>query len=88
MITLYARRLCPYCWKVARKLRELDLEYETEYVSFIPPLRSEVRAISGQTQVPVIVDPAHDVDGMNESDDIVAYLEETYGEGRPEDLTA
>lgn len=79
MITLYARRLCPYCWKVVRKLRQLDLEYETEYVSFVRPLRSEVKEISGQTRVPVIVDPEHGVSGMNESDDIVAYVEETYG---------
>lgn len=87
MITLYARRLCPYCWKVKRKLRALGLEYETEYVSFIPPLRSEVKAISGQSQVPVLVDPAYGVGGMAESDDIVAYLEETYGgvDGRDRD---
>ena len=81
MITLYARRLCPYCWKVKRKLRALDLEYETRYVSFIKPLRTEVKELTGETMVPVIVDPEGGVEGMNESDDIVAYLEETYGEG-------
>jgi glutathione S-transferase len=27
----------------------------------------------------VLVDPEHDVEGMPESDDIVAYLEKTYG---------
>jgi glutaredoxin 3 len=30
--------------------------------------------------VPVLVDPEHGVDGMPESDDIVDYLYETYGE--------
>ncbi|NIS35223.1 MAG: glutaredoxin, partial [Actinobacteria bacterium] len=29
--------------------------------------------------VPVLVDPEHGVEGMPESDDIVAYLEQTYG---------
>ena len=81
MITLYARRLCPYCWRVKRKLRELGVEYDTGYVSFVRPLRSEVKRISGQSRVPVIVDPDHGVEGMAESADIVAYLEETYGGG-------
>ena len=81
MITLYARRLCPYCWKVKRKLRELDVAYEVEYVSFVRPLRSEVKRISGQSRVPVIMDSDHGVEGMAESADIVAYLEETYGSG-------
>ncbi|MEF8777341.1 MAG: glutathione S-transferase N-terminal domain-containing protein, partial [Natronomonas sp.] len=40
---------------------------------------TEVKEISGQTGVPVIIDEEHDVDGMPESDDIVAFLEETYG---------
>jgi glutathione S-transferase len=31
--------------------------------------------------VPVLVDTEHGVEGMPESDDIVAYLEETYGAG-------
>jgi len=33
--------------------------------------------------VPVLVDHDEGVDGMPESDDIVAYLEETYGDGAP-----
>lgn len=81
MITLYARRLCPYCWRVKRKLDALGVDYETAYVSFLPFRRSEVKAISDQSQVPVIVDTEHEVTGMNESSDIVAYLEETYGAG-------
>jgi glutathione S-transferase len=31
--------------------------------------------------VPVLVDTEHGVEGMPESDDIVAYLEETYDAG-------
>ena len=41
--------------------------------------RTEVEEVSGQTGVPVLVDPDHDVEGMPESDDIVAYLDRTYG---------
>ena len=82
MIKLYVRLLCPYCRKVKRKLDELDLEYETQRVSFIPVLRSEVKAVSGQSKVPVLVDPEHEIEGMPESDDIVRYLQETYGTER------
>lgn len=80
-INLYELPGCPYCAKVRRKLDELGLEYQVTEVPASHDEREEVLAISGQTEVPVIVDEANGVDGMHESDDIVAYLEETYGSG-------
>ncbi|AHG03777.1 glutaredoxin [Halobacterium sp. DL1] len=80
MLELYVQPLCPYCRKVKRVLHELDLEYTTHRVSFFKFRRDEVRELSNQSEVPVLVDSEHGVDGMNESDDIVAYLRETYGE--------
>ena len=80
-VELYKLPGCPYCAKVERKLDELDLEYVEHEVPSAHGQRTEVEELSGQTGVPVIVDEAHDVDAMNESDDIVAYLEETYGQG-------
>lgn len=77
---LYVQPFCPYCRKVKRVLRELGLDYETRRVSFFQFRRDEVREVSGQSEVPVLVDPAHGVTGLNESGDIVAYLRETYGE--------
>ena len=77
-ITFYELPGCPFCAKVRTKLEELDLEYETKTVERQHAKRTEVKEISGQTGVPVIVDEAHGVDGMAESSDIVAYLEETY----------
>ncbi|MFB6073179.1 MAG: glutathione S-transferase N-terminal domain-containing protein [Halobacterium sp.] len=79
-IELYVQPLCPYCRRVKRVLEELDLPYVTHRVSFLKFRRSEVRDVSGQSQVPVLVDPAQGVDGMHESADIVAYLRETYGD--------
>lgn len=76
--TLYVRPGCPYCLKVKRVLDELDLDYEEVSVPMRHGDRTEVKEISGQTGVPVIVDPDGGVDGMAESDDIVAYLRETY----------
>ena len=78
-ITLYELPGCPYCAKVIDKLDELDVEYDSIEVPRNHDERTEVEAVSGQTGVPVIVDEEHGVDGMNESDDIVEYLEETYG---------
>ncbi len=80
MRTLYVQPFCPYCRKVKRALDDLALDYETERVSFFKFRRDEVREVSGQSQVPVLVDPEHGVEGMNESSDIVDYLYETYGE--------
>lgn len=79
MLELYSLRGCPYCAKVERKLDELDLEYERHEVPNIRSRRDTVQEISGQSGVPVLVDPENDVTGMPESSDIVAYLERTYG---------
>ena len=80
MIELFSLRGCPFCAKVEAKLDELGLEYERHEVPRSRVKREQVQEISGQQGVPVLVDPEHGVSGMPESDDIVAYLEETYTE--------
>ncbi|GGM57329.1 glutathione S-transferase [Halarchaeum rubridurum] len=75
---LYVLPGCPYCAKVQSKLDELGLEYEEHDVPRSHDRREEVREVSGQTGVPVLVDPANDIAGMPESDDIVEYLDEHY----------
>ncbi len=78
-LVLYDLPGCPFCAKVKTKLDELDLKYEVREVPRRQAERTEVEEISGQTNVPVLIDREHDVDGMPESSDIVAYLEATYG---------
>ncbi|ELZ94938.1 glutathione S-transferase domain-containing protein [Haloferax mucosum ATCC BAA-1512] len=78
-LILYELDGCPYCAKVKTKLDELDLEYESRIVPRAHAERTEVEEISGQTGVPVLVDEEHGIEGMPESDDIVEYLETTYG---------
>ena len=78
MLELYRLPGCPYCAKVETKLDELGLEYETHNVLPFRFLRFEVKSVSGQSAVPVLVDPEHGIEGLAESDDIVSYLEETY----------
>lgn len=80
-ITLYELEGCPYCAKVIEKLEALGLEYDSVMVPSSHAQRDEVKAVSGQTGVPVLVDEEHGVEAMPESDDIVAFLEETYGQG-------
>lgn len=77
-LELYVLDGCPYCEKVLTKLESLDLDYETHSVPRSHAERDEVEAVSGQTGVPVLVDEEHDIDGMPESDDIVAHLEEAH----------
>ena len=80
-LVLYELEGCPYCAKVIDTLNELGLEYESVKVPSAHSDRTEVEKISGQTGVPVLVDESNGVEGMPESDDIVEYLEETYGDG-------
>ncbi len=77
-LELYVLRGCPYCRRVERRLELLDLEYVTHDVPRRHANRTTVAELSGQTEVPVLVDPNTGLDGLAESSDIVAYLEETY----------
>lgn len=78
MLELYRLRGCPYCATVEQKLDELGLEYERHDVPMFRFRREEVKEVSSQSGVPVLVDPEHDIEGMAESADIIAYLERTY----------
>jgi glutathione S-transferase len=76
MLELYQFESCPYCSKVRKKLTELGVDVKLRQVDKND--RSRVEEVSGQTNVPVLVDPNRDTT-MPESDDIVDYLEEHYG---------
>ncbi|MFB6191673.1 MAG: glutathione S-transferase N-terminal domain-containing protein [Candidatus Nanohaloarchaea archaeon] len=77
MLELYQFEGCPFCSKVREKMTELGLDFIARQVDPKGD-RSRVEEVSGQTGVPVLVDPNRDV-VMPESDDIVEYLEEHYG---------
>lgn len=80
-LRLYEFEACPFCRKAREALSILDLEAEiypcpkggTRY-------RAEVVARGGKPQFPWLIDPNTGVE-MYESDDIVRYLFETYGDG-------
>jgi glutaredoxin len=75
-ITLYALDGCPYCEKVHDALDDHGVDYETEWVGALHSERDEVKRVSGQRAVPVLVDDERGVT-MNESDNVLEYVERT-----------
>ena len=77
MLTLYRLEGCPYCEIVVARLEELDVDYESVWVEGLHSKRDAVRRVSGQRQVPVIVDDDFGVT-MAESERILEFLERSY----------
>lgn len=75
-ITLYELDGCPYCEKVADRLDELDVEYESVWVDAPHSERNDVKRVSGQRAVPVLIDDDRGVT-MAESDNILEYVDRT-----------
>lgn len=75
--TLYQLDGCPYCEKVADRLDELGVDYETVWVEALHSKRDEVKRVSGQRAVPVLVDEDRGVT-MAESDRILEFVERSY----------
>lgn len=81
-LTLYRLEGCPYCEYAVDALDELDLDFESIWVEGLHSKRDEVKRVSGQRQVPVLIDDEYGVT-MAESDRIVEYIEQTYADGEP-----
>ena len=87
-ITLYRLEGCPFCEFVVDKLEELGLEYDSLWVEGPHSERNEVKAITGQRQVPALVDDEYGV-SMSQSSRIFEFLETTYGDAdSPEEVEA
>ena len=79
-ITVYRLQACPFCERVVRTLEELGLDYRSRFVEARHSRRDVVKRLTGARTVPALVDDDTGVT-MSESANIVAYLEETYGDG-------
>ena len=75
-LTLYALDGCPYCETVHDALDSAGVDYETEWVEAMHSARDEVKRVSGQRGVPVLVDDDRGVT-MAESEKILEYVERT-----------
>lgn len=73
-LVLYSLDGCPYCEKVHDALDERGIDYETRWVEGLHSRRDEVKRVSGQRSVPVLIDEDAGVT-MAESDNIVQYVE-------------
>lgn len=75
-LTLYQLDGCPFCEKVADALDDHGIDYETIWVEAAHSERDEVKRVSGQRGVPVLVDEDRGVT-MAESENILEYVEQT-----------
>ncbi|KAF7804289.1 putative thioredoxin-like protein [Senna tora] len=80
-IEIYEFESCPFCRKVREIVAVLDLDvifYPCPRNS--PNFRPKVAQMGGKQQFPYMVDPNTGI-SMYESDDIIKYLAEKYGDG-------
>jgi len=75
-IRLYALDGCPWCEKASDALDDAGIEYETEWVDALHSDRNEVKRVSGQRGVPVLIDEERGVT-MAESANILEYVDRT-----------
>ena len=78
-ITLFRLEGCPFCEVVADELDDLELDYDSVWVEGRHSHRDEVKRVSGQRVVPVLVDESHGVT-MAESARIIEFLQTSYGD--------
>lgn len=82
MLTLYTKASCPFCRRVVAVLDRLAIDVEMKDIAENDEYREELIAHGGQQMVPYLVDTDADI-AMYESDDIVSYLQKTYGTTTP-----
>ena len=85
-LTLYRLEGCPFCELVVDRLEELGLSFESVWVEGPHSRRNEVKRVSGQRVVPVLVDERYGVT-MAESERILEFLDTTYAGGDAEAAT-
>jgi glutathione S-transferase len=81
LLELYEFEACPFCRKAREALTALDLDAHVFPCPRGGRYRAVMKAIGGKEQFPFLVDP-NTGEKMYESDAIVRYLAETYGDGR------
>lgn len=77
MLTLYYKTTCPFSRRVIAVIDRMQLQVELMDAED-GAVAAELMARAGKIQVPYFVDSERGVE-MAESDEIVAYLQTTYG---------
>ena len=79
-LSLYEFYACPFCLKTRRVFKRLGLNIETRNAQK-GPYRAELLAQGGVIKVPCLrIDNDNETIWMYESSDIIAYLEQRFGE--------
>jgi len=74
-LAIYEFRRCPFCVKVRRHMRRLNLNIEQRDIKKNSKYRSELMAGGGKTMVPCLrIESEDGVEWLYESTDINAYL--------------
>ena len=79
-LSLYQFKACPFCVKVRRQMRRLNIKIECRDAKNNPIYRNELLAEGGRLKVPClrIEQPDGQVQWLYESDDINRYLQQTF----------
>ena len=79
-LSLYQFQACPFCLKTRRAFKRLGLKIQTHEAQR-NPARADLLAGGGQVKVPCLrIETKDEVIWMYESNDIIAYLDERFGE--------
>ncbi len=79
-LTLYQFQACPFCLKTRRAIKRLGLNIKTHEAKN-NPARADLLAGGGQVKVPCLrIETNDDEIWMYESNDIIAYLNDRFGE--------
>lgn len=81
MLELYQFESCPFCRRVRERLSELEIDYLCRNVQYGTKKWESFKKLNPNEQVPFLVDPERKV-SMDESEEIVAYLERHYAPKR------
>jgi glutaredoxin len=79
-LSLYQFEGCPFCIKVRRKIKRLNLNIDLRDAQFNPSFKKELIEQGGQFQTPClrIVNEDATVQWLYESSDIVSYLDKRF----------
>ena len=82
MFELFQLESSPECGRVRQKLSEMMIDFVVRQVSPDPAQRTLLQRATGQSDVPVLLDPERGI-VVTEADDIIAYLGEVQGMAGP-----
>lgn len=78
-LSLYELEACPFCVKVRRAAKRLNLPLERRDIGKVAAHAKDLVAQGGEDQVPCLRIEGEKIQWLYESSEIIAYLEKRYG---------